>query len=102
MRRQRHHPATLRARDALDARSIAPRDLAHNGVGLRLAERTRCRATATCGLQRVAMLPQKGEPMPAAPIQAAFLKRIGAPDLAPATSPFDPGYDPATLESHLE
>ncbi|HEY6157896.1 MAG TPA: phosphosulfolactate synthase [Gemmatimonadales bacterium] len=40
--------------------------------------------------------------MRAAPIQAAFLKRIGAPDLAPATSPFDPGYDPATLESHLE
>jgi phosphosulfolactate synthase (CoM biosynthesis protein A) len=24
------------------------------------------------------------------------------PDLAPAISPFDPGYDPVTLESHLE
>jgi phosphosulfolactate synthase len=24
------------------------------------------------------------------------------PDLPPRTSPFDPGYDPATLESHLE
>jgi phosphosulfolactate synthase len=24
------------------------------------------------------------------------------PDIAPATSPFDPGYDPVTLESHLE
>src|ERR1043166_1160360 len=45
---------------------------------------------------------RKVGPMRAAPIQAAFLKRIGAPDLAPATSPFDPGYDPATLESHLE
>ena len=31
-----------------------------------------------------------------------FLKRIGVPDLAPATSPFDPGYDPSTLASHLE
>lgn len=31
-----------------------------------------------------------------------YLKKIGVPDLAPATSPFDPGYDPATLESHLE
>ncbi len=27
---------------------------------------------------------------------------IGVPELLPATSPFDPGYDPATLESHLE
>jgi phosphosulfolactate synthase len=31
-----------------------------------------------------------------------YLKKIGVPDIAPATSPFDPGYDPATLESHLE
>src|SRR5947199_10679584 len=30
-----------------------------------------------------------------------FLKRIGVPDLPPATSPFDPGYDPVTLEGHL-
>jgi phosphosulfolactate synthase len=30
------------------------------------------------------------------------LKLIGAPELPPLTSPFDPGYDPATLESHLE
>jgi len=36
--------------------------------------------------------------MPAAPIQAAFLKRIGAPDLAPATSPFDPGSQFALLD----
>jgi len=27
---------------------------------------------------------------------------IGVPEIVPATSPFDPGYDPATLESHLE
>jgi phosphosulfolactate synthase len=33
---------------------------------------------------------------------ADYLKKIGVPDLAPATSPFDPGYDPVTLESHLE
>jgi len=30
-----------------------------------------------------------------------FRKLIGVPDLPPATSPFDPGYDPVTLESHL-
>ncbi len=33
---------------------------------------------------------------------ADYLRRIGVPELPAATSPFDPGYDPATLESHLE
>src|SRR5438105_13204624 len=33
---------------------------------------------------------------------ADYLRLIGVPEIAPATSPFDPGYDPATLESHLE
>ncbi len=32
---------------------------------------------------------------------ADYLRSIGVPELPPATSPFDPGYDPATLESHL-
>src|SRR5215472_998996 len=32
----------------------------------------------------------------------AYLKLLGVPDFPPLTSPFDPGYDPATLESHLE
>jgi phosphosulfolactate synthase len=31
-----------------------------------------------------------------------YLASIGVPELAPATSPFDPGYDPVTLEAHLE
>jgi phosphosulfolactate synthase len=31
-----------------------------------------------------------------------YLKLVGVPDLPPLTSPFDPGYDPSTLESHLE
>lgn len=31
-----------------------------------------------------------------------YLKLIGVASLPPLTSPFDPGYDPATLESHLE
>src|SRR6516165_6817325 len=31
-----------------------------------------------------------------------YLKRIGVAELPPLTSPFDPGYDPVTLESHLE
>jgi phosphosulfolactate synthase len=33
---------------------------------------------------------------------AEFLRSIGVPEIAPATSPFDPGYDPITLEGHLE
>jgi phosphosulfolactate synthase len=31
----------------------------------------------------------------------AYLERIGVERLLPLTSPFDPGYDSATLESHL-
>ena len=31
-----------------------------------------------------------------------FLKLIGVPVLPARTSPFDPGYDPVTLEAHLE
>jgi phosphosulfolactate synthase len=31
-----------------------------------------------------------------------YLSRLGVPELKPSTSPFDPGYDPVTLESHLE
>lgn len=31
-----------------------------------------------------------------------FLRLIGVPDLPPRTTPFDPGYDPATVLSHLE
>jgi len=32
---------------------------------------------------------------------AAYLETIGVPRIPAATSPFDPGYDPVTLESHL-
>jgi phosphosulfolactate synthase len=31
-----------------------------------------------------------------------YLTKIGVPSIPPSTSPFDPGYDPATVESHLE
>ncbi|MGH9775394.1 MAG: phosphosulfolactate synthase [Candidatus Acidiferrales bacterium] len=31
-----------------------------------------------------------------------YLRKIGVPVIPPATSPFDPGYDPATLASHLQ
>ena len=31
-----------------------------------------------------------------------YLRLIGVSELPPLTSPFDPGYDPVTLESHLE
>jgi phosphosulfolactate synthase len=33
---------------------------------------------------------------------ADFLRKIGVRELVPATSPFDPGYDPVTTESHLQ
>jgi phosphosulfolactate synthase len=33
---------------------------------------------------------------------AEYLRRIGVRDLPPLTCPFDPGYDPLTLESHLK
>ena len=32
----------------------------------------------------------------------AFLRELGIPRLAPRTHPFDPGYDPRTVISHLE
>ena len=31
-----------------------------------------------------------------------YLRRLGVPEPVPATTPFDPGYDPVTLEAHLE
>jgi phosphosulfolactate synthase len=31
-----------------------------------------------------------------------YLKLIGVPEIPPLISPFDPGYDPVTLESHLQ
>src|SRR4051794_25989727 len=31
-----------------------------------------------------------------------YLAKIGVSELPPAICPFDPGYDPATLDSHLE
>ncbi len=31
-----------------------------------------------------------------------YLRLIGVPELPPLTSPFDPGYDPVTLESHID
>lgn len=36
-----------------------------------------------------------------APGTQDYLHLIGVPDLPPLISPFDPGYDPVTLESHL-
>lgn len=33
---------------------------------------------------------------------ADYLRNIGVPDLPPCTAPFDPGYDPSTVEGHLE
>lgn len=33
---------------------------------------------------------------------AAFLRQLGVPDLPARTHPFDPGYDPQTVISHIE
>ena len=44
---------------------------------------------------------QRAETRTAHASTAAFVRLLGVPDIAPATSPFDPGYDPVTLESHL-
>src|SRR5262249_42457124 len=33
---------------------------------------------------------------------ADYLTRIGVPQIPPCLSPFDPGYDPLTLEGHLD
>src|SRR5882724_352292 len=33
---------------------------------------------------------------------ADYLKKLGVPDIPPSISPFDPGYDPITVEGHLE
>src|SRR4051812_29237758 len=38
----------------------------------------------------------------AKPTTAGFLRRLGVPDTPPRTHPFDPGYDPQTVISHLE
>jgi phosphosulfolactate synthase len=36
-----------------------------------------------------------------APSTSEFLRSLGVAEMPPLTSPFDPGYDPATLEEHL-
>src|SRR5438445_5242963 len=57
------------------------------------------RMTSGCN---AAAAPQRGsKPMLGEHHTAAFLNTIGVPELKPATSPFDPGYDPLTLEAHL-
>ena len=47
--------------------------------------------------------PAKSRAIPAGKVHtAAYLNSIGVPELPASTSPFDPGYDPITLEGHLE
>ena len=49
------------------------------------------------------MTVERGNPRSGTPHTLAdYLRLIGVPDLPPRTSPFDPGYDPVTVESHLE
>lgn len=47
-------------------------------------------------------LPSHGFEVPEGRIHTRdYLAKIGVPEIAPATSPFDPGYDPLTFEGHL-
>jgi phosphosulfolactate synthase len=49
------------------------------------------------------ILVETAEALPEGKVHTSdYLRRIGVPTMAPATSPFDPGYDPLTLEGHLE
>lgn len=48
------------------------------------------------------MIAQGGHPVRKNHHTRDFLGMIGVPEMPPRTSPFDPGYDPATLISHLE
>jgi len=43
------------------------------------------------------------DPVPRGRVHTAdYVRRIGVPEIPPSTSPFDPGYDPATVQSHLD
>ena len=60
-------------------------------------------APAASLTERNRPMPSPAEAPPAGRLRTAdYLAMIGVRPLAPAVSPFDPGYDPATLESHLE
>ncbi|HEV2248249.1 MAG TPA: phosphosulfolactate synthase [Terriglobia bacterium] len=48
------------------------------------------------------VVPINSTPAAAAPTTSGYLRLIGVPSLPPLTTPFDPGYDPSTLESHLD
>jgi phosphosulfolactate synthase len=47
-------------------------------------------------------LPSHGFAVPEGKVHTRdYLAKIGVPEIAPATCPFDPGYDPLTFEGHL-
>ncbi len=46
--------------------------------------------------------PIRVTPMPVAHTTSGYLRLIGVSELPALTTPFDPGYDPDTLESHLD
>jgi phosphosulfolactate synthase len=54
-------------------------------------------------LAGIANRPPRPLPAPSGQIHATdYLKRIGVHDLPPRTAPLDAGYDPLSVESHLE
>lgn len=61
------------------------------------------RAPAPIRIERTDPMISHADPPPAGHLHTAdYLSKIGVRRLAPALSPFDPGYDPSTVESHLE
>jgi len=52
---------------------------------------------ATRDVRPINVIPRQG-----AHTLGDYLRLIGVPELPPLTMPFDPGYDPSTLESHLD
>lgn len=55
------------------------------------------RTMATSNVRPISVTPTR-----VAHTTSGYLRLIGVPELPPLTMPFDPGYDPVTLESHLD
>src|SRR5690348_7042199 len=66
-----------------------------DGVPARLAPRSLA-SEQICGFQR-----SKEAGMPTNRSADEYLSLLGVREVPPLTGPFDPGYDPVTLEGHL-
>jgi phosphosulfolactate synthase len=57
---------------------------------------------STQNLRPMNVVPFSLTPATVTSTTSGYLRLIGVADLPPLTLPFDPGYDPGTLESHLD